>query len=109
MLADVRELAMSYLELELPAITITTEDARHLSLLASSDTRPANSLAREISRANIIPGYQALGGLVRMGSLVTYRDDMTCQLREVTLVYPHETDGDPSRVSVLTPGWHRID
>jgi regulator of nucleoside diphosphate kinase len=94
---------MSYLDLEMPAITITTEDAQHLSLLALSDTPPANSLARGISRANIIPRYQALRGLVRMGSLVTYRDDITCQVHEVTLVYPHETEGDPTRVSVLSP------
>jgi regulator of nucleoside diphosphate kinase len=38
-----------------------------------------------------------------MGSRVTYRDDMTCQVHEVTLVYPHETEGEPSRLSVLTP------
>jgi regulator of nucleoside diphosphate kinase len=94
---------MNYFDLETPAITITTEDAQHLSRLALSDTPPAKSLAREISRANIIPGCQALRGLVRMGSLVTYRDDMTCQVHEVTLVYPHETEGDPNRVSVLSP------
>jgi regulator of nucleoside diphosphate kinase len=94
---------MSYLDPEMPAITITTEDARHLSLLALSDTPPAKSLAREITRANIIPGYRALPGLVRMGSRVTYRDDMTCQVHDVTLVYPHETEGEPNRESVLTP------
>jgi regulator of nucleoside diphosphate kinase len=94
---------MSYLNVEMPAITITTEDARHLSLLALSDAPPAQSLAREISRANIIPRYRALRGFVRMGSRVTYRDDMTCQVHEVTLVYPHETEGEPSRLSVLTP------
>ena len=94
---------MSYLDLELPAITITTEDARHLSLLALSGTRPAKSLAREISRAGIIPVTTASRGLVRMSSLVIYRDEMTCQVDEVRLVYPHETEGDPRRVSVLTP------
>jgi regulator of nucleoside diphosphate kinase len=94
---------MSYFDLEKPAITITTEDAQYLSVLALSDTPSAKSLAREISRASIIPGYQALRGLVRMGSLVTYRDDVTCQMHEVTLVYPHETERDPNRVSVLSP------
>jgi regulator of nucleoside diphosphate kinase len=94
---------MSYFDLEMPAITVTTEDAQHLSLLALGDTPSAKSLAREISRANIIPGYKALRGLVRMGSLVTYRDDMTCQVHDVKLVYPHESEGDPNRVSVLTP------
>jgi regulator of nucleoside diphosphate kinase len=94
---------MRYLDLELPPITITTEDMRYLSVLALSSTPPAEFLAREIDRANIVPVHQALPGLVRMGSLVTYRDETTGQVREVTLVYPRDIDGELNRVSVLTP------
>jgi regulator of nucleoside diphosphate kinase len=93
---------MSYLDLELPPIAITTEDMRHLSVLALSSTLPAEFLAREIDRANIVPVHQALPGLVRMGSLVKYREDTTGQVCEVTLVYPRDADGGLNRVSVLT-------
>jgi regulator of nucleoside diphosphate kinase len=93
---------MSHLHFGLPPITITTEDMRYLSVLALSDTPPAEFLAREINRANIVPVHQALPGLVRIGSLVKYRDDTTGHVREVTLVYPRDADGERSRVSVLT-------
>jgi regulator of nucleoside diphosphate kinase len=94
---------MSYLDLELPPITITTEDMGYLSVLALSSTPPAEFLAREIDRANIVPVHQALPGLVRMGSLVTYREETIGQVREMTLVYPRDIDGQLNRVSVLTP------
>jgi regulator of nucleoside diphosphate kinase len=94
---------MSHLDLKLPPITITTEDLRHLSVLPLSDARPAESLAREIDRANIVPVHQALPGVVRMGSLVKYRENTTGQVREVILVYPRDIDGEANRVSVLTP------
>jgi len=89
--------------LRLPPITVTTEDIRYLNVLALSGARHAESLVREIERANVIPPHQALPGLVRMGSLVKYRDNTTGRVRDVTLVYPHEIDEEANRVSVLTP------
>lgn len=94
---------MNNLDLKLPSITITSEDMRRLNVLALSDAPSAESLAREIDRANIVPVHQAMPGLVRMGSLVKYRENTTGQVREVTLVYPREVDGEANRVSVLTP------
>ena len=94
---------MNNLDLKLPPITITSADMRRLNVLALSDAPPAESLAREIDRANIVPVHQAMPGLVCMGSLVKYRENTTGQLREVTLVYPREADGEANRVSVLTP------
>jgi len=82
---------------------MTTEDMRDLNALASSDTCPEASLAREINRANVIPAHQAKPGLVRMGSLVKCRESTTGDVREITLVYPHEVDGEATWVSVLTP------
>ena len=94
---------MNDLNLKRPSITFTSEDMRRLNVLALSDTPPAESLAREIDRANIVPVHQAMPGLVRMGSLVKYRENTTGQVREVTLVYPRDADGEANRVSVLTP------
>jgi regulator of nucleoside diphosphate kinase len=96
---------MSYMDIELPPITITTTDAERLSLLANgtSSRLPyvADFLVREIERADIVPPQQALLGLVRMGSRVTYRDGDS--VREVTLVYPQEADIERKRISVLAP------
>ena len=95
---------MSYLDRGLPPITITTTDAERLSLLANSNSGRvpyAEFLTREIERADIIPPQQALLGLVRMGSRVTYRDEVG--IREVTLVYPQEADFERQRISILAP------
>jgi regulator of nucleoside diphosphate kinase len=95
---------MSYLNPSLPPITITTTDAERLSLLAngsSNVSHVADFLTREIERAEIVPPQQALLGLVRMGSRVTYRNGDG--IREVTLVYPQEADIERKRISVLAP------
>jgi len=98
---------MSIRRSEMPAILITRDDLDRLKLLANSNMtrfpRVAHFLARELDRANVLPGQPALDGVVRMGSRVTYRDEKTGRIRDVTLVYPHEADIDPSRISVLTP------
>ena len=103
---------MSY-QSELPSIMITADDLRRLSLLANSSmTRfpgVAQYLAEELDRANVVPAQSDLEGVVRMGSLVTYRDETTGRVREVTLVYPHEADLDLNRISVLESGWSGAD
>ena len=96
---------MSYLDLSLPPIIMTTTDAERLSLLVngkSSRVPPAvDFLVREIERADIVPPHHALRGLVRMGSRVTYRDGDS--VREVMLIYPQDADIERKRISVLTP------
>jgi regulator of nucleoside diphosphate kinase len=104
---DRKESAMSHRQSQLPPITITTGDMHRLSLLANSSMtrfpRVAHFLAREMDRASVVPEQPALQGVVRMGSQVTYRDEVTGRVREVTLVYPHEADIDLNRISILTP------
>lgn len=98
---------MSYLQPELPPIAITRGDADKLARLADNAKGPfalaGDFLAREIDRAEIIDEFQRLPGLVTMGSRVTFRDDVTAQVRTVTLVYPHEADVAEAKISVLTP------
>lgn len=98
---------MSHRQSQQPSILITTDDVNRLSLLANAGMtrfpRVAHFLAREIDRASVVPGRADLRGVVRMGSRVTYRDETTGRVREVTLVYPHEADIDLGRISVLTP------
>jgi len=98
---------MNHRETPLPPIIMTVDDARRLSLLANAGMtrfpRVAHFLSREIGRANVIPEVLELPGVVRMGSRVTYRDETTGRIRDVTLVYPHEADIELNRISVLTP------
>ncbi len=61
---------MSYVDVEVPPITITTDDMRYLSVLGLSSTPSAEFLAREVDRAKIVPVHQALPGVVRLGSVV---------------------------------------
>jgi regulator of nucleoside diphosphate kinase len=94
---------MTNLGLKLPPITITKDDLRHLSTLGLISTEAAEFLAREIDRARVVPVHQASPDLVRMGSIVKYRDNSIGQVSEVTLVYPRDADGEPGYLSVLTP------
>lgn len=98
---------MSYLQPELPPIVLTRNDAEKLTRLADHATgqfaQAGEFLSREIDRADIIDEFQRLPGLVAMGSRVTFRDDVTSQVRTVTLVFPDEADVAQGKISVLTP------
>ena len=91
----------------LPPITLTPEDCGRLSQLAddglASFPQAAEFLAREVDRAHLAPLSHPLLGLVRMGSRVEFRDDVTGQVRIMTLVYPEDADISAGRISVLTP------
>lgn len=98
---------MSYLYAELPPVAMSLSDTERLSKLAAAaaDRFPATAefLAREIERAEIVPDHQLSRHVVRMGSRVRFRDDVTMQEREVTLVYPDTADVAEGKISVLTP------
>jgi regulator of nucleoside diphosphate kinase len=98
---------MSYLHPELPPIALTRGDLEKLSRLADAATGPfaqtGEFLAREIDRAEVIEGFEQRPGLVTMESQVTFRDDVTGQVRTATLVYPDEADLSQGKISVLTP------
>lgn len=98
---------MHYAAVELPPIALVADDLARLEILASAASKrgaPAGEfLAQEIARARVVAGPEILPGLVRMGSHVVYRDDVSGDGREVTLVYPENADIAQGRVSVLTP------
>ena len=98
---------MSYLNADLPPITLNTDDAERLLRLADIARRrfpnAAAFLTREVERADVVSPSQLLPGVVAMGSEVEFRDDTTGQIRRVTLAYPHEADLAAGRISVLTP------
>jgi RNA polymerase sigma-70 factor (ECF subfamily) len=91
----------------LPDIALTASDRERLQRLvnASIERFPTTAayLDREIGRARIIEPDQAADDLVLMGSCVDFRDDVTGQVRQVTLVYPDEADVSAGKISVMTP------
>ncbi len=97
----------SYLEPQLPPIAITRGDWEKLVRIADASAgafaQTAEFLGREIDRAQVIDEHESRPGLVKMGTRVTFRDDVTDQVRAVTLVYPGEADVSQGRISVLTP------
>lgn len=98
---------MSQLQTELPPIAITRGDSEKLARIADSAggqfQQAADVLAREIERAQLIDDGEPRPGLVRMGSRVAFRDDISGQERAVTLVYPEDADVAAGKISVLTP------
>ncbi len=97
---------MSYVRQDLPSIAMSEGDHASLQKLAQMalDRFPAAEfLAQEVDRAEIVTENRVLQGLVRMGSRVEFRDDVTGQVRTVTVVYPQAADVSEGRISVLTP------
>ena len=90
-----------------PRITISAEDYERLLVLAHAamNRMPdlASELVEELERAHVL----AKGGhpehVVRMGSIVQFRDDTTGRVQTITLVYPEEADISQGKISVLTP------
>ncbi|MBS0528832.1 MAG: nucleoside diphosphate kinase regulator [Proteobacteria bacterium] len=95
------------LQTRLPSIVITAHDAEKLRHLAdaAAKTYPATAdfLSRELERASICPANRSMRNVVRMGSEVSFRDDISGNIREVTLVYPEAADVGAGRISILTP------
>ena len=90
-----------------PRIVIpASEHARLLALADAAEKRApavAEFLADELTRAEIVNDEDFDSNVVRMGSRVTYVDEVTGRTRTITLVYPDAADIDQNRISILTP------
>lgn len=90
-----------------PEIVLAADDYQRLLGLvtASAASAPEVSeyLAEELERAVVVRPEEVMPTVVTMNTLVTFRDEVTGQVRTVTLVYPHEADLAMGKVSVLTP------
>jgi regulator of nucleoside diphosphate kinase len=92
-----------------PPVTISAGDYDRLAFLASfgltfQQDRPAAAmLANELIRATILTPGDIPPSVATMHSRLEFRDDVTWDVRSATLVYPDEDDGEPDRVSVLSP------
>lgn len=87
-----------------PAITLTKDDHKTLSLLAEHRQHDDIEafLLNEISRARVVPVDQHDPSIVRIGAKVRFRDLATGVERDIVLVLPNDADISKGKVSVLT-------
>jgi regulator of nucleoside diphosphate kinase len=90
-----------------PRITMTTTDIDRLSDLASAAQNKmpdvAHFLNAEIERATVVEPDEVPADVVTMNSRVRFRDEVTGEEHDVTLVYPEEQSLEQHKMSVLTP------
>jgi len=79
-------------------VIVPETDLERLSQFSSSEP-----LQGELARAIVVSDEAVPADVVTMDSRVSYTDESTGVSREITLVYPHESDGTQGRVSVLAP------
>lgn len=89
-------------------LTVTAADQERLRRLirASQDTRErdaAEALADELDRAEAVPAEDIAGNVVTMNSRIVFQDEETGERREISLVYPQDSDPDQGRISIFAP------
>jgi regulator of nucleoside diphosphate kinase len=89
--------AFSCEEIPMNRVIIPADDLHALRQLG------CDRLAGELDRADVVPRADVRGDVVTMHTRVRYLDETAGERREVTLVYPHESDVANGRVSVLAP------
>lgn len=89
----------------LPALVISADDHKRLTLLAeaAADRMPdvSEALLQELDRAKVVKDDAIPANRVRMGSTVVY--EAHGAERTVKLVYPGDADIEAGRISILTP------
>jgi regulator of nucleoside diphosphate kinase len=91
---------------ELPPISIPAADHRRLTALVDAGRAPTqvlDYLSEELTRADVVDDAECSPHVVRIGSLVSYRDGENGRSRTVRLVWPMEADVTKDRISVLSP------
>lgn len=91
---------------DLPAITVAEEDYNCLAKLLEKTTDPtgvADGLEDELSRADLRPMSEIPETVVVMSSVVLFEDQDSGKQHRLQLVYPHQADGSPDKISILAP------
>jgi regulator of nucleoside diphosphate kinase len=94
-------------QVKLPPITISAMEYDRLVWIATAGVnrqvdKIAEMLAEELGRAEIVPPGAIRPDVVTMHSAVEYQDNVTGEVRRITLVYPDEERPNTGRVSILT-------
>jgi regulator of nucleoside diphosphate kinase len=89
-----------------PPLVLSRLDCDRLEALLD---RPAHAgpafdaLRDEIARAEVREPQDMPKDAITMNSTARFLDEASGQEREMTLVFPHEADGSPGKVSILAP------
>lgn len=88
-----------------PAITISTTDFNRLGALLARhpDSEVADGLLEELDRATLVEPTRLPATVVAMNARLRFRIPATGQEHTVELLYPHEVQGLPGQLSILTP------
>lgn len=73
------------------------------SLILGASEEVQEFLQGELDRAVVVPDGELPGDVVSMNSAVTFLDLDTKKENQVTLVYPHESNIEENKISVLAP------
>ncbi len=88
----------------LPQIYLSQNDMdRLLVLIEAQPGKRYEKLERELVRATVMPREKIPRDVVTMNSRVIFENETTGEKREVTLVYPDNSDIDAGKISVLVP------
>jgi regulator of nucleoside diphosphate kinase len=89
-----------------PPIIVSSLDLQRLERLLAREMTgylpEAEALQGELDRATVVEPMEIPPQVVTMNSIVRFRDEMTGEDHELTLVYP-ESRNQPATVSVLAP------
>lgn len=80
-----------------------SEHSQLLALLDKYNSMEFDNLFEELDSATVLADEEVPIDVVRMHSLVTYKDDATQKVMEVQIVYPGEAGRKSASVSVLAP------
>jgi regulator of nucleoside diphosphate kinase len=90
-----------------PRIVLTSRDLERLEKLIQAlpaDSFPGRSaLEAELGRAEIVAPERIPPDVVTMNSTVRFTLTESGEEFSLTLVYPHEAQGQPDRISILAP------
>lgn len=89
-----------------PALVLSRLDVERLETLLErmpGDDANTRHLQEELLRAQVVEPQQMPSDVVSMNSTIVLRNLTLGDEREVTLVYPHDADGSPDKVSILAP------
>lgn len=87
-----------------PKLTIAFDDYQKISaLLSFAKPEIADLLEEELARAKIVPASILPQYFVTMNSKVTFVDLDTNKISKVSLVYPHESNIEENKISILAP------
>lgn len=77
--------------------------ARLDALVRRSASTDSSQLFEELDAATVVEDHLLPDDVVRMNTRITFVDLDTRVESTIELVYPHESQGSPNRVSILAP------